>query len=312
MGFSPSRASTTTRNTALPELVQTGSAVPIKQLIIGTNNTELDLQIPLTQSNQLVASSNSNSSAITKVKPTQICFTGWPILGLSTLGGLGAILFLWKWFGQFKYKQQSQISELKALSPANDDPVSPLLSEVEKTPEQEESTASVTSSETATVSFPAQVLLPETTSRLAKINIVDELIQDLHSSDPAKRRKAIWDLGQEGDSRAIQPLIDSMSEADSQQRSLTLAALAEISTRTLKPMNRALALSMQDDSPQVRQNAIRDLTRVYDMMHQMSQMLSHALDDPDTDVQATARYALTQINRIRSLPEQQSLREDGQ
>ncbi|MBR8837696.1 MAG: peptidoglycan-binding protein, partial [Stigonema ocellatum SAG 48.90 = DSM 106950] len=48
----------------------------------------------------------------------------------------------------------------------------------------------------------------------------------------------------------------------------------------------------------------RDLTRVYDSMSQMSQMLSHAAQDPDVEVQATARYALSQMNRIRALPTQ--------
>jgi HEAT repeat protein len=118
-------------------------------------------------------------------------------------------------------------------------------------------------------------------------------------------------LGQQGDSRAIQHLVDLMIDADSQENSLILAALAEIGIRTLKPMNRALAISIQDENPQVRQNAIRDLTRIYDMMSQMSQMLRHALDDPDPDVQATARYALIQMNRMRSLPEQQGLTEDS-
>lgn len=147
----------------------------------------------------------------------------------------------------------------------------------------------------------SELLAPETTSRLAKVNIVDELVKDLGSTDPSKRRKAIWDLGQQGDSRAIQPLVDIMIDADSQQRSLILAALSEIGTRTLKPMNRALAMSLQDESPEVRQNAIRDLTRVYDMMTQLSQMLYHATHDNDANVQATAKYALSQMNRIRSL-----------
>ena len=83
---------------------------------------------------------------------------------------------------------------------------------------------------------------------------------------------------------------------------MILAALAEISTRTLKPLNRALAVSLQDESPQVRQNAIRDLTRVYDMMAQVSHMLYHATEDRNSEVQATAKYALGQMNRICSLP----------
>lgn len=153
---------------------------------------------------------------------------------------------------------------------------------------------------------PSQRLLPiEKTSRLAKVNVFDELIQELHSSDLTKRRKAVWELGQKGDSRAIQPLVQQMVDADSQQRSLILAALAEIGTRTLKPMNRALAISLQDESPDVRKNAIRDLTRIYDIMAQMSQMLSMAIEDEDPEVQETARYAISQMNRIRVLPSEE-------
>ncbi|MGB3756960.1 MAG: peptidoglycan-binding protein [Rivularia sp. (in: cyanobacteria)] len=151
----------------------------------------------------------------------------------------------------------------------------------------------------------SQIIPTEKTSRLAKVNVVDELIQDLDSSNPIQRRKAIWELGQKGDSRAIQPLVEQMVHADSQQRSLILAALSEIGTRTLKPMNRALAVSLQDESPDVRKNAIRDLTRVYDAMAQVSQMLSMAADDEDPEVQETARYAISQMNRIRILPSEE-------
>jgi peptidoglycan hydrolase-like protein with peptidoglycan-binding domain len=155
-----------------------------------------------------------------------------------------------------------------------------------------------------------KLLPPETTSRLARINIIDELLNDLHNTDPNLRRKAIWDLGQQGDSRAIQPLVEMLIDADSQQRSLILAAISEIGTRALKPMNKALAVSLQDESPQVRQNAIRDITRVYDIMAQISQMLSHALQDSDPEVQETAKYALTQMNRIRNLPNMDKNYED--
>lgn len=158
---------------------------------------------------------------------------------------------------------------------------------------------------TITPSSHSEIIPTEKTSRLAKVNVVDELIQDLDSSNATQRRKAIWELGQKGDSRAIQPLVEQMVDADSQQRSLILAALSEIGTRTLKPMNRALAVSMQDESPDVRKNAIRDLTRVYDVMAQISQMLSMAAEDEDPEVQETAKYAISQMNRIRIVPSEQ-------
>jgi hypothetical protein len=139
------------------------------------------------------------------------------------------------------------------------------------------------------------------TTRLPKINIREELIRELHSLDPIQRRKAIWELGQQGDSQAIQPLVDLMMDSDSNQRSLILAAISEIGVRTLKPMNRALIISLQDESSDVRKNAIRDLTRIYDQIAQMSQLLGHAVNDADPEVQETAQWALSQLNRIRTI-----------
>lgn len=155
--------------------------------------------------------------------------------------------------------------------------------------------------EQSTGQFQAEALEVREPTRLPKINIVDELIKDLQNPDPTKRRKAIWELAQRGDSRAMQPLLELLMDTDSKQRSLILEALSQIGTRTLKPMNRALAISLQDENAEVRKNAIRDLTRIYDMMAQASQLLRHAVDDPDVEVQETARWALTQLSRIRGL-----------
>ncbi|NJL85716.1 MAG: peptidoglycan-binding protein [Leptolyngbyaceae cyanobacterium SM1_1_3] len=142
----------------------------------------------------------------------------------------------------------------------------------------------------------------EETTRLPKLDIVETLVAELQSSDPTSRRQAIWELGQRGNSSAVQPLVNLIIDADSKERSLILAALSEIGTRTLKPMNRALALSLQDENPEVRKNAIRDLTRIYDVAAQVSQMLSHVAEDEDPEVRETARWALGQLNRLRSLP----------
>ncbi|MDZ8227489.1 peptidoglycan-binding protein [Nostoc sp. ChiVER01] len=263
------------------------------------------LQAAMVAKNQIVTSPivtapivAATSKPTTTSEPTDKGFIWWLILSIVVLGSIGVLVYLLRWLRQ-REQVQSKISETKSLSEAN------------KIPMLSPSPETVTNPQTDTPPPATKLLLPEKTSRLTKLNIVEELIQDLRSSDPTKRRKAIWDLGQQGDSRAIQHLVDLMIDADSQESSLILAALAEIGIRTLKPMNRGLAISLQDESPQVRQNAIRDLTRVYDMMGQMSQMLHHALEDPDAEVQATARYALTQMNRMRGLPEQQSLPEDS-
>lgn len=154
----------------------------------------------------------------------------------------------------------------------------------------------------------AEVITPQTmrpglanrSARLPQVGVVEGLLKEIQNPDPAKRRKAIWELGQWGDTRAVQPLVDMMLEADSKQRSLILSSLTEIGSRTLKPMSKALAISLQDDSPDVRRNAIRDLTRLYDLVSQISQMVQKtAIDDPDDEVRDTANWALKQLNRIR-------------
>ena len=138
------------------------------------------------------------------------------------------------------------------------------------------------------------------TVRMPRVSVMDSLVHELRNPDPAKRQKAIWELGRRGDSRAIQPMVDLLLDSDSRQRSLILSALSEISTRTLKPMSRALAISMQDENPDVRKNAIRDLTRIYDSLTRISQLLENACEDPDQEVQDTAKWAIGQINRIKS------------
>ncbi len=134
------------------------------------------------------------------------------------------------------------------------------------------------------------------TTRLSKVDAVNELISDLTQPDPNKRRKAIWELARRSDSRAVQPLVELMVEADSKERGLILEALSQIGTRTLKPMNQALAMSLQDENPEVRINAIRDLTRIYELVSQISKLLSHAAEDTDSEVQETAKWALKQLN----------------
>ncbi|MEA5512032.1 HEAT repeat domain-containing protein [Crocosphaera sp. UHCC 0190] len=134
------------------------------------------------------------------------------------------------------------------------------------------------------------------TSRISSRDPIETLIDDLQENDPKKRRKAIWELAQKADSRGMKPLVDLMIDTDSQERSLILEALSQISARTLRPMNQALAISLQDKNPQVRKNAIRDLTRIYELMSQISQLLCHAIDDTDREVQDTAKWAINQLN----------------
>lgn len=142
--------------------------------------------------------------------------------------------------------------------------------------------------------------------RLPRVDSTQASISALHHAASDRRRQAIWELGQQGDSRAMQPLIEAMTEADSVQRSLILGALTEIGIRTLKPINQVLLISIQDSSPTVRQNAIRDVTRVVDrvtqlvgQLHQLNQLLQAATDDADETVRDTAEWAITHYDSDR-------------
>ncbi len=209
---------------------------------------------------------------------------GWWLVGsLALATSLGGWLFL----GRGKPRPRA---DGLAPSPAADMPPSS---------SQTEGTAAALAETNALV---ATELPLKATTRLSAVDIVSSLVNQLASTDAASRRQAIWELGQRGNSDAISPLVNGLLQADSQEKSLILAALAEISSRSLKPMHRALALGLQDPSPEVRKNAIRDLSRVYDSVVQLSHMLAHASQDPDPGVQETAQWALSQLNRIPAAP----------
>jgi len=91
---------------------------------------------------------------------------------------------------------------------------------------------------------PNEALALPPAPQLPKLDLIEQLIEDLQETQPEKRRKAIWELAQRADSRAVQPLIGLLIDSDSQQRGLILEALSQIGTRTLKPMaNLAASLS---------------------------------------------------------------------
>ena len=133
---------------------------------------------------------------------------------------------------------------------------------------------------------------------LPKLDIVPELIQDLEKSDRSLRRKTIWELAQRGGSRAMKPLVELMVDVDSQERGLILEAMTQIAGRTLKPMNKAIMMSLEDENTNVKQNAIRDLTRVYELMSQVTKRLALVVEDSDAQVQETAKWALQKLNQM--------------
>ena len=218
-------------------------------------------------------------------------------LAIVALGGLGSAVLLLTRRGTVTAEIPDEESETVSINSHKEETLSSLKTVTRNG--NTKSAALPVSPNSVAIERPTVSSSPSPTPKLAKVNIIDELIQDLDNPTPAIRRKAIWELGQRANSAAVRPLVRLLSDADSHEQSLILAALAEIGTQTLKPVNRALAISLQDENPEVRKNAIRDLTRIYDLMGQAGRMLGHAASDEDPDVRKTANWALDQLNHLR-------------
>ena len=241
----------------------------------------------------------------------------WIFIGvLGTIGISGIVLFY-----LFKKSQnldlEPAIKENKSVNSTNSliashsettDPNQHKQSEIDfaeedtlVAPPSEKQSEPVTNSlQKTTETQNSQIVLEDT--NLPKLDIVPELINDLAKSDRKIRQKTVWELAQRGDSRAMQPLVELMVKVDSQERGLILEAMTQITSRTLKPMNKALMMSLDDDNPRVKQNAIRDLARVYELMNQVTKRLSLVAEDSDEEVQKTATWALKQLNQMPTVP----------
>ncbi|NEO14812.1 MULTISPECIES: HEAT repeat domain-containing protein [unclassified Moorena] len=257
-------------------------------------------------SGQLVAAESTTAESTTTEPSTQAKSpSSWLIIPAIIMAGCG--FFLFKWLTKPKRPVDSQLASSTENQAKQDTTVNNLKVQVSTDSQNHHPQSGYNHSasyEVANSSNPqpqslADSLHVKKTTRLTKFSIVEELIRELEDPDPKKRQQAIWELAQKGDSRAVTPLVNLMVDSDSKQRGLILEALSQISTKTLKPINKALAISLQDDNPQVRKNAIRDATRIYELLNQVLQMLRHATDDPDSEVRETAKWAIDQFNKMR-------------
>lgn len=138
----------------------------------------------------------------------------------------------------------------------------------------------------------------------------DKILQsilELEQANANQRAKIIWNLASEGDSRAIQPLVNLMITANSQEKSLIVEALAQIAVKNNKSINQALIIALQDQHEQVRKNAFREITKIYELAIQFQPVFTHAaLNDPDPEVREIAQWALNEISQeAKMLPEEQ-------
>lgn len=136
----------------------------------------------------------------------------------------------------------------------------------------------------------------ETTSQLTilnsntpKIDVVVELIKYLQQPDDDLRRKAISTLARIGDSRGIKPLTEILSQVNSSDRSLAVEAITQITRRSFQPIEELLFSTFDDENPEIKQNAIRDLAVVYAFVAQITKQLARMQVDRDMQVRQTAK-----------------------
>lgn len=239
---------------------------------------------------------NSSSNANSKNNATLFGDNSiWLIIGLSflVLATLGALISFLTLFNKRSKQNTLNLNKHQTSSEKDDDKEpqfpSPFLNNSNE--KFTDNTYKSNSNSEQDFSLPVQ-----NTTRLPSVDFIEELLKTLREPEAKTRRKAIWKLAQVSDSRAMKPLVDLMIETDSYERSLILEALSQVCSRTLRPMNQALAISLQDKNSQVRKNAIRDLTRLYDLMSQINELLSYALEDESLEVQETAKWALSKLN----------------
>lgn len=128
------------------------------------------------------------------------------------------------------------------------------------------------------------------------IDPVVELIEDLRHSDRQIRRKAIWELAEKGDPRCIQPLVNIVPAVNSLDKSLISNALTQIVHRSFQPINHRLFANLEHQDPQIRKNAIHDLSDIYLFIAPITKQLVRMQLDEDLEVSQAAVRALHQLS----------------
>lgn len=134
-----------------------------------------------------------------------------------------------------------------------------------------------------------------TDASTADIDPVVELIEDLQHSDRQIVRKAIWELAEKGDARSIQPLVNIVPTVSSLDKSLISNAITQLVHRSFQPIEHRLFANLEHQDPQVRKNAIHDLSDIYLFIAPVTKQLVRMQLDEDPEVSQAAVRALHQL-----------------
>jgi hypothetical protein len=110
------------------------------------------------------------------------------------------------------------------------------------------------------------------------------------------RRKAIKKLAKVGDYRSIEPLLEIMPQVGTLDKSLIFKAVTQINQRTFQPINSELFVALQNEHPEIRLNALRDLKSLYQFVSPVITQIAQMQSDQDYEVRQTATQVLRQLN----------------
>jgi len=126
---------------------------------------------------------------------------------------------------------------------------------------------------------------------------VDTWIQNLNDTNQFVREPSADDLGNRGDTRAVEPLILALKDDESHSvRDRAARALGKLKdTRAVEP----LILALKDENSSVREGAAWALGELNDT--RAVEPLILALKDEDSDARETAALALKELNDTRAI-----------
>ncbi len=130
----------------------------------------------------------------------------------------------------------------------------------------------------------------ETVVRLSEESFLTELLTDLEAGTFGQRRRAAWSLGERENPRAVEGLIQALSDGEPELRGLAAWALGEIKDpRAIAP----LVSSLADEDIYAREMAVRALGEIEDS--RAVDALLEALDDPSPAIRSAVIWSLGEI-----------------
>jgi hypothetical protein len=140
---------------------------------------------------------------------------------------------------------------------------------------------------------------------LANVDKIQQFIHALEHLDncneptlvqTALKRKAIWQLAEAEKYYSIEPLLKVMPQAKALDQNLILEVVKQINQRNYQSINQELFAALQNEKPEVRLKALRDLKKLYQFVSPVITKIAQMHSDRDYEVRQSAIELLRSLN----------------